>query len=304
MNTTTTRLQISKYIPIVNAAILLVLLFIPPRDGFELNITYFGISKLGDDSLAMIMLILLSIYTFIKTDSNKTFFNQISILIFASSITLVYFFADVSQVNPVYVFGLLLVFIFFIINIYLQGFRLKNIKRSGNKTLQISGSINLFLALLLVAFWALPFEKVTLEMFGGGTWKNSGESVQVSECCGLADFGTYNLISELVMYSLLVALLILQISGFSLPVFAIVTSLFAAFLSIIRAFGSIGSGPFKPTDNSAWTQELLDKYRPTETVSPTLAFYLFAFTTALIVLNISISYILTTSNSKSSKDSL
>ena len=299
MNTTNTRLQISKYIPIVNAAMLLVLLFVPPRDGFELNITYFGISKLGDDSLAMIILILLSLYTFIKTDSNKTFFNQISILIFASSITLVYFFADVSQVNPVYVFGLLLVFILFIINIYLQGFRLKNIKRSGNKTLQISGSINLFLALLLVAFWALPFEKVTLEMFGGGTWKNSGESVQVSECCGLADFGTYNLISELLMYSLLVALLILQISGFSLPVFAMITSLFAAFLSIIRGLASIGSGPFKPTDNSAWTQELLDKFRPTETVSPTLAFYLFAFTTALIVLNISISYILSTTNSKS-----
>ena len=299
MNTTNTRLQISKYIPIVNAAMLLVLLFVPPRDGFELNITYFGISKLGDDSLAMIILILLSLYTFIKTDSNQTFFNQISILIFASSITLIYFFADVSQMNPVYVFGLLLVFIFFIINIYLQGFRLKNIKRSSNKTLQISGSINLFLALLLVAFWALPFEKVTLEMFGGGTWKNSGESVQVSECCGLADFGTYNLISELLMYSLLVALLILQISGFSLPVFAMITSLFAAFLSIIRGLASIGSGPFKPTDNSAWTQELLDKFRPTETVSPTLAFYLFAFTTALIVLNISISYILSTTNSKS-----
>ncbi len=157
----------------------------------------------------------------------------------------------------------------------------------------------MFLALLLVAFWALPFGKITLEMFGGGTWQNSGESIQVSECCGLADFGIYNLISEAVMYSLLVALLILQISGFSLPVFAVVVSLFAAFLSIIRTLGSIGSGPFKPSANSAWTQELMDKYRPTETVSPTLAFYLFAFITALIVLNISISYILNTANSNS-----
>ncbi len=122
MNMTNTRLQIFKYIPIVNAAILLVLLFIPPRDGFELNITYFGISKLGDDSVAIIMLILLSVYTALKTDSNQTFFNQISILIFTSSITLVYLFADVSQVNPVYLFGLLLVLVFFIINIYLQGF--------------------------------------------------------------------------------------------------------------------------------------------------------------------------------------
>lgn len=283
----------------INIIFLILLLFTAPRKNFDATITYFGINKLGDDSIAIIMLILLSVYTLLKTDSNQTFFNQISILIFTSSLTIVGLFADVSQVNPVYMFGLLLVFVFFIINIYLQGFRLKNLKRKYSKTLQISGAINLFLALLLVAFWALPFGKTTLEMFGGGTWNNSGESVQVSECCGLADMGTYNLISESIMYSLLVALLILQISGFSLPVFAIVASLFTAFLSIIRTLVSIGSDPFKPTDKSAWTQELLDKYRPTETFSPTIAFYLFAFITVLIVLNISISYIISSVNSKS-----
>jgi hypothetical protein len=43
---------------------------------------------------------------------------------------------------------------------------------------------------------------------------------------------------------------------------------------------------------------LLQKYRPTETVSPTLAFYLFAFMCLLIVLNISITYILSAASAK------
>ena len=282
----------------INIIFLILLLFTAPRDNFDATITYFGINRLGDDSIAIIMLILLSLYTLIKTDSNATFFNQISILIFTASITLVYLFADISQVNPVYLYGLLVVFVLFIINIYLQGFKLKNLKRNVKKTSQISGVIGLFLSLLLLAFWALPFVKTTKEMFGGGTWAGSDKSTLVSECCGLADFGTFNLISESIMYSLLVVIFILQISGFSIPVFAAVASLFAAFLSIIRVLGSIGSGPFKPTDNSAWTQELLEKYRPTETVSPTLAFYIFSFITLLIVLNISLSYILNSNNTK------
>ena len=282
----------------INIIFLILLLFTAPRDNFDATITYFGINQLGDDSIAIIMLILLSLYTLLKTDSNATFFNQISILVFTASITLVYLFADISQVNPVYLYGLLVVFVLFIINIYLQGFKLKNLNRNVKKTSQISGAIGLFLSLLLIAFWALPFVKSTKEMFGGGTWAGSDKSTLVSECCGLANFGTFNLISESIMYSLLVVIFILQISGFAIPVFATVASLFAAFLSIIRTLGSIGSGPFKPTDNSAWTQELLEKYRPTETVSPTFAFYIFSFIALLIVLNISLSYILISNNSK------
>jgi hypothetical protein len=284
---------------VINMIFLILLLFTAPRKNFDSTISYFGIDHLGDDSIAIIMLILLSVYTLFKTDSNQTFFNQISILLFTASITLVYLFADASQVNPVYMYGLIVVFAIFIINIYIQGFRFKNLERKTNAVLQISGAIGLFLALLLLAFWALPSVKTTKEMFGGGTWAGSDKSILVSECCGLADFGTFNLISESIMYSLLVVVFILQISGFSLPVFAKISALLAAFFSIIRTLGSIGSGPFTPEENSAWTQELLVKYRPTETISPTLAFYLFAFISLLIVLNISITYILQSTNSRS-----
>lgn len=283
---------------VFNIIFLVLLLFTAPRDNFDSTISYFGIDQLGDDSIAIIMLILLSFYTLIKTDSNQTFFNQISILLFTASITLVYLFADVSQVNPVYMYGLLVVFAIFIINIYIQGFRFKNLERKTNLVSQISGAIGLFLALLLLAFWALPFVKTTKEMFGGGTWAGSDKSILVSKCCGLADMGTYNLTSESIMYLLLVVIFVLQISGFSIPVFAKISALLAAFYTIIRTLGSIGSGPFVPTDNSAWTPELLQKYRPTETVSPTVAFYLFAFMCLLIVLNISITYILSAAGTK------
>jgi hypothetical protein len=286
---------------VFNIIFLILLLFTAPRDNFNSTISYFGIGRLGDDAIAIIMLILLSFYTLIKTDSNKTFFNQISILLFTASVTLVYLFADVSQVNPVYMYGLLVVFAIFIINIYIQGFRFKNLERKTNTVSQISGAIGLFLALLLLAFWALPFVKTTKEMFGGGTWADSDKSILVTECCGLADFGTYNLISESIMYSLLIVVFILQISGFTVPVFTKISALLAAFFSIIRTLGSIGSGPFTPVDSSVWTQELLDKYRPTETVSPTLAFYMFAFMCLLIILNISITYILSAANVKSHK---
>jgi len=188
--------------------------------------------------------------------------------------------------------------------VYIQGFRFKNLKRQINTVQQISGAIGLFLSLLLLAFWALPFVKNTKEMFGGGTWTGSDKSILVTECCGLADFGTFNLISESIMYSLLVVVFILQISGFSIPVFAKISALLAAFFSIIRTLTSIGSGPFIPGDSSVWTKELLEKYRPTETVSPTLAFYLFAFVCLLIVLNISITYILNSTNSKPNQASI
>jgi len=288
----------NRNLPIINIILLILLLFTSPRKNFDANISYLGIDKLGDDSIAIMMLILLSVYTLFKIDSNKTFLNQLSILIFTASITVVYFFNDVSQVNPAYMYGLLIVYILFIANIYLQGFNFANFKRTKDKTTQVSGIIGLFLALLLLAFWALPFGKTTYEMFGGGTWKDSDKSILVKQCCGLADFGTYNLISESVVYSLLIAYLVLQISGLSIPVFAIVASLFTAFLSIIRMFLSVGSSPFKPDDGSAWTQELLDKYRPTETVSPTFAFYMFLLITILIVVNISILYILNSAKSK------
>lgn len=284
-------------LPLINVLILVLLLFTAPRKNFDSSITYFGIDRLGDDVLAMFMLLSLCLYTIIKTDSNKTFFNQISVLIFTASVTIVYLFSDWTQVNPIYMYGLIVVFILFLMNIYLQGFKLKNFKRIDNKTAQISSAVNLFLTLLLLAFWALPFTKTTLEMFGGGTWANSDKSILVRECCSLADMGTYNLISESMMYSLLIILLVLQISGFTVPVFAIVVSLFSALLSIIRNFSLVSSGPYKPPANSQWTQELLDKYRPTETISPTLAFYLFAFITSLILLNVAISYILNSSKS-------
>jgi hypothetical protein len=286
---------------IFNIIILILLLFTAPRDDFDSTISYFGMDQLGDDSIAIVMLLLLSFYTLIKTDSNQTFFNQLSILLFSVSVTLVYLFADVDQVNPAYIYGLLTVFAIFIINIYIQGFRFKILERKVNTVSQIFGAIGLFLALLLLAFWALPFVKTTKEMFGGGTWAGSDKSILVTECCGLADFGTYNLISESIMYSLLILVFILQISGFSVPVFAKISALLAAFFSIIRTLGSIGSGPFIPEDSSVWTQELLNKYRPTETVSPTLAFYMFAFICLLIVLNISIAYILNAANTKSNQ---
>jgi len=289
---------------VINIIFLTLLLFTAPRDNFDSTISYFGLDSLGDDSIAIIMLIILSVYTLFKTDSNQTFFNQISILVFTASITLVYLFADVAQVNPIYMYGLLVIFAIFIVNIYIQGFRFKNLKRQINTVQQISGAIGLFLSLLLLAFWALPFVKNTKEMFGGGTWAGSDKSILVTECCGLADFGTFNLISESIMYSLLVVVFILQISGFSIPVFAKISALLAAFFSIIRTLTSIGSGPFIPGDSSVWTKELLEKYRPTETVSPTLAFYLFAFVCLLIVLNISITYILNSTNSKPNQASI
>ena len=288
---------------VINIIFLILLLFTSPRKNFDSTISYFGIDRLGDDSIAIIMLILLCVYTLYKTDSNQTFFNQVSIVLFTASITVVYLFADVAKVNPIYLYGLLVVFVVFIVNIYIQGFRFKNLERRANSVLQISGVVGLFLALLLVAFWALPFVKTTREMFGGGTWADSDKSILVSECCGLADFGTYNLISESIMYVLLVAVFVLQISGFSIPVFAQISTLLAAFFSIVRTLGSIGSGPFIPGDNSAWTKDLLDKYRPTETVSPTLAFYVFAFICLLIVLNISITYILSSAKSQSNQAS-
>lgn len=285
-------------LPIINIILLFLLLFTSPRKNFDANISYFGIDRVGDDSIAIIMLILLSVYTVFKRDSNETFFNQLSIMVFTASITVVYFFDDVSQLNPAYMYGLFIVYILFIVNIYLQGFNFTNLKRFNDNTTQISGVIGLFLSLLLLAFWALPFQKTTYEMFGGGTWEDSDKSILVKQCCGLADFGTYNLISESVVYSLLIAFFVLQISGFSIPVFAVVASLFSAFLSIIRMFLAVGSSPFKPHDGSTWTQDLLDKYRPTETVGPTFAFYMFSLITTLIVVNSSILYILNSAKSK------
>ena len=55
------------------------------------------------------------------------------------------------------------------------------------------------------------------------------------------------------------------------------------------------------TEDLDLAKELLEKYRPTETISPTLAFYMFAFICLLIVLNISIAYILNAANTKSNR---